>query len=115
MFIDWEKARIFMRPGETDMRKQINGLAAMVQGVMAGNLFEGSLYLFCGKNKRRLKILYWDKNGFCLWVKRLEKDRFPWPAQTEAARQISASDLRMILDGIDFFKAHKTLHYTAVI
>jgi transposase len=115
MFIDWDKARLFMRPGETDMRKQINGLAAIVQGGMAGNLFEGSLYLFCSKNKRRLKILYWDRNGFCLWVKRLEKDRFPWPGRMEEAREINTGDLRMILDGIDFFNAHQSLNFSTVL
>ena len=79
MKIDWRTVRIFVRPGITDMRKQINGLSVLVQEEMSQDPLSGHLYLFCNGNRRRLKALYWDRNGFCLWVKRLERDRFPWP------------------------------------
>ena len=79
MILDFAKVRIFVRPGSTDMRKQINGLAAIVQENLRLDPLDGSLYLFLGKDRKRLKALYWDRNGFCMWQKRLERDRFPWP------------------------------------
>jgi transposase len=59
--------------------------------------------------------LYWDKNGFCLWFKRLEKYKFPWPKNAEEARQISFEELQMLLNGIDFFNAHQKLTYQSVL
>lgn len=109
------EARIFVRPGTTDMRKQINGLAVIVEQQMEANVFEPALFLFCNSARRILKALYWDRNGFCLWQKRLEKHRFPWPRNADAARrEIDSQKLRMLLEGIDFWSAHQELHYTQV-
>ncbi len=63
-----QKARIWVRPGPTDMRKQINGLAVAVEKLMELSPFEPGLYLFCNAERRILKALYWDRNGFCLWM-----------------------------------------------
>jgi transposase len=115
MFIDWNAVKIFVRPGVTDLRKQINGLAVMVQGELKLDPFSGSLYLFCNRNRRLLKLLYWERNGFSMWQKRLERDRFPWPKSEEAAREITKSQLRMLLAGIDFWNAHQELSYNTVI
>ena len=79
MTFDLSQAKIYIRPGPTDMRKQINGLSVIVESVMGFSPFSGNLFLFCGKTKAVLKVLYWDRNGFVLTQKRLEKDRFPWP------------------------------------
>lgn len=114
MKIDWSAVRIFIRPGITDMRKQINSLSVMVQEEMLQDPLNGHLYLFCNKNRRRLKALYWDRNGFCLWVKRLEQDRFPWPMNDEQCRELTLRELEMLLAGIDFFNAHKSLFFSAV-
>ena len=77
MKIDLEEARIFVRPGATDMRKHINGLAAIAESTMKQSPLTGNLFLFSNRQKMVLKAVYWDRNGFCLWMKRLEKDRFP--------------------------------------
>jgi transposase len=114
MIIDWSEVRIFVKPGITDMRKQINGLSIIVEEELKINLFNKNLFIFCNRNKKRLKILYWDKNGFCLWLKRLEKDKFPWPKNEEEAKEISFDELKMLLDGINFFQAHKRLEYSEV-
>lgn len=114
MIIDWPKVRIFVKPGKTDMRKQINGLSAIVQDELEKNPLSGNLFLFCSKNRKRLKILYWDNNGFCLWLKRLEKDKFPWPQTTDEAREITIKQLQMLLSGIDFFHAHKKCTYQSI-
>ena len=114
MIIDWDKINILIKPGSVDFRKQINGLTQIVENEIKVNVFSNYLFIFCSKNRRRLKILYWDKNGFCLWLKRLEKDRFPWPKNDTEARKLSFEELKMLLAGIDFFNSHKNLNYTKV-
>lgn len=115
MLLNWSKVKIYIKPGITDMRKQINGLSAIVQTELKLDLFNSNLFMFCNRNKKRLKILYWDRNGFCLWLKRLEKDRFPWPKNREEVMEITQNQLFMLLDGIDFFNAYKKLNYSSVL
>ena len=114
MFVDLSRLRIFIKPGATDMRKQQAGLTAVVQNLMDGNPFDGSLFLFCNRRRNVIKILYWENNGFCLWQKRLEKDTFPWPRTEEQVREITEQHLRLLLQGIDIWKAHQKLQYTVV-
>jgi transposase len=108
---DFNKVRIFICPGHTDLRKAVNGLAVMIEELMAGEPFSGNVYLFCNRERKLLKALWWDRNGFWLSQKRLEKDKYPWPETEEEARELSAEELSMLLKGIDFFKAHKELYY----
>ena len=112
MFLDLSKINIFVRPGYTDMRKAINGLSVMAQDEMNKDPLSGNLFLFCNRQRRIIKALYWDRNGFCLWQKKLEKHKFPWPETEEAARQISIEQLTMLLKGIDFWKEHSSLNYS---
>jgi transposase len=114
MWPDLSRARVLIRPGVTDMRKQINGLSAMVQNAMAEVPFSGDLFLFCGRQKNVVKALYWDRNGFCLWVKRLEKGRFPWPEGALRAQELKPGELEMILEGIDFRKRFQSLAFARV-
>jgi transposase len=115
MIFDIDKARVFIRPGYTDLRKASYGLSALVQEEMKEDPFSGSVYLFCNRERRLLKAVYWDKSGFWLSQKRLEEEKFPWPETTEAALELSGEELIMLLAGIDFFKAHKTLYYKKVL
>lgn len=114
MIIDLSKARIFIRPGHTDLRKAVNGLSGITEQQMGGEPFSGNIYLFCNRERKLLKALWWDRNGFWLSQKRLEKDKFPWPQTNEAAQELSAEELTMLLSGIDFFRAHKELYYKIV-
>ena len=107
MIPDLSQVRVFVRPGFTDMRKQIDGLVAVVRNGLGRDPLDGSLYLFAGRCRKKLKILYWDRNGFCLWQKRLELDSFPWPRDEGATRSITSEQLTMLLDGIDFWRAHQ--------
>ena len=111
MILDLSQVRVFVRPGITDMRKQINGLAALVRDGLEHDPRDGSLYLFAGMGGRRLKALYWDRNGFCLWQKRLEEDRFPWPKEVGMVRSIITEQLGLLLEGIDFWRAHPRREY----
>jgi len=112
--IDLNRVRIFVRPGKTDLRKAANGLSIIAESVMEQFPLSGDLFLFCNAERRLLKILYWNRNGFCLWQKRLEQDKFPWPDSIAAAREITREQLDMLFDGIDFWHAHQTLHYESV-
>ena len=114
MIIDVSNYQFYLKPGITDMRKAINGLSVLVQNEMNLSPFARCLFLFCNRNRQNLKIVYWDKNGFCLWQKKLEKQKFPWPDNEKEALEISYRELEMLLSGIDFFKAHKELHYSRV-
>jgi transposase len=114
MKIDWDRVRVFIKPGITDMRKQINGLAIIVSEEMGQDPLSGHMYLFCNRSRRLLKVLYWDQNGFCMWQKRLEKHRFPWPLSGEEGREITGKQLEMLLSGIDFFHAHTALTFSEV-
>jgi transposase len=115
MIIDLNKIRIFVRTEPADFRKQINGLSILVQEDIKEDLFGNNIFLFCNKMRNRMKILYWDRNGFCMWFKRLEKDRFPWPRNEKEVREINLEQLKMLLSGIDFWNAHKKLNYKKVI
>ena len=91
-------ARIFVRPGATDMRKQINGLVVLVQEEMQTSPFETALFVFCNAQRRLLKAVYWDRTGFCLWMKRLEKGRFPWPRTCGEAGRRQNRQPRQLID-----------------
>jgi transposase len=114
MIIDVSKARIFIHPGSTDLRKGVSGLAAIVQEKMQENPFSGSVYIFCNRERKLIKAVYWDKTGFWLSQKRLEKDKYPWPRNESEAMELTWEQMQMLLAGIDFFKAHKELFYTKV-
>jgi transposase len=114
MTIDLSKARIFIRPGYTDLRKAVNGLSVMIEQQMAGEPFSGNVYLFCNRGRTLLKAIWWDKTGFFFFFKRHEQDKFPLPKTSEAVQELNAEQLTMLLQGIDFFRVHKTLFYKKV-
>jgi len=114
MILDLSKTRIFIRPGYTDLRKAANGLTIIIQDEMEQDPFSGSVYIFCNRERKLLKAVYWDSTGFWLCQKRLEKEKYPWPQTIEAVQELNEEELKMLLSGIDFFKAHKTLYYKKV-
>ncbi len=71
--------RVFLALGSTDMRKSINALSILVEAVLELDPFSGHLFVFSNRRHTMLKVLYWDRNGFCLFLKRLEKHHFKWP------------------------------------
>lgn len=100
-----------------DFRKQIDGLAALVESELELDLFGDALFVFANRQRNRIKILYWHRNGFCLWQKRLEKERFAWPG-TDAGSTVTLSpkELEWLLEGFDLWAnyPHKTLQYQSV-
>jgi transposase len=114
MIIDWSTVKIFIKPGVTDMRRQMNGLSIMIKDELHCDPFSGNLFLFSNKRNMLLKIIYWDRNGFCLWSKRLERDKFPWPKNEQEVIEITQEKFRMLLDGINFWNAHKKLNFSEI-
>ena len=93
--LTFDNKRIFLACGATDMRKQINGLAAIIEGSFKLDPFDAVLFVFCNRARDRLKILEWDADGFWLYFKRLEKGRFRWPSA-------DGDEVTMTLTGEDF-------------
>jgi transposase len=86
-----------------DMRNGIDGLRALVDGTLRRDSYSGHLFVFVGKSKDKVKILFWDRNGFVLYLKRLERGRFQLPAVNARAKHVEMepTELAMLLDGID--------------
>lgn len=105
---------VYVALGSTDMRKSINGLSLLVEEQYQLDLFSGSLFAFCNRRRDKVKILYWDRNGFCLWMKRLEEELFRWPSSGEEVLEISQTALGWLLHGLDLKQAHQRLAYTSV-
>jgi len=92
--------KVYLACGATDMRKQINGLASIVENSFKLNLFDDALFVFCNRSRDRVKILEWDGDGFWLHFKRLEKGRFRWPALGEdAVMNFTGEELKILLGG----------------
>ena len=106
--------KVFLAMGATDMRKAINGLSVIVSEQMHLDIFSSHLFVFCNRAQTILKILYWDKNGFCLWQKRLEKDRFKWPKTSNDVMNITSRELSWLVDGLNINQAHKPLKYSMI-
>ena len=87
-----------------DFRKQIDGLAALVQDELALNPFTEQVFCFTNRRRNRVKLLYWERSGFVLWMKRLERERFHWPRAVTATVTLSGQELNWLLDGFDLSK-----------
>jgi len=106
--------RVYIAVGVTDMRKSINGLSLLVAEHFDISVFSGDLFAFCNRRRDTVKILFWDKNGFCIWHKRLEKDRFHWPKTDGEVLDIDSQQMTWLLAGLDINTAHKQLSYSEI-
>ena len=100
--------RIWLAAGVTDMRKGFDGLAALVQSTLAHNPFCGHLFVFRGRRGDIVKLLWFDGDGLCLFAKRLERGRFIWPQAESGAVSLSAAQLAMLMEGIDWRRPART-------
>ena len=94
--------RIYLACGGTDMRRGFDGLSAQVQKSLSLDPFTGAVFVFRGKRGDRVKLLWWDGQGFCLFYKRLEKGRFIWPQTQSGTAHLTSAQLSMLLEGIDW-------------
>jgi transposase len=105
--------RVYLHRAPVDMRKQMDGLALLVQQSMQADAFSGALFVFVNRRCNKLKILTWERNGFIVWYKRLERDRFAWPRKIEAAGlRLNGEQLNWLLDGYDVWRmrGHESIH-----
>ncbi len=94
-------ASVYLACGSTDLRKSIDGLAALVTYSYKLDLFGNSLFVFCNRNRDKLKILHWDHNGFWLYYRRLDRGQFKWPAHSgEKVQAVNRRQLQWLLDGL---------------
>lgn len=110
--------KVYLAVGSTDMRRSIDGLAAIVQQCFSLDPFSSSLFVFCNKNRTMIKILHWDYNGFWLYFHRLEKGTFKWPKDSSKDTILVGSrELYWLLTGlsIEQKQAHRKLSSNAVI
>ena len=112
-----QHTRVYLALGSTDMRKEINGLSILVEGTLSLDPFSGHLFVFCSRSRSTIKILYWQRNGFCLFQKRLEKERFRWFETREQVMEIGLRDLSFLFEGLDFtaLHPHRDLHYSTLL
>ena len=95
--------RIYFATELVDMRNGVDGLRALVEGALKKDPYDGHLFVFVGKAKDKVKILFWDRNGFVLYLKRLERGRFQLPVVDGRTKHVAMepAQLAMLLDGID--------------
>ena len=100
--------KVHLAVGYTDMRKGIDGLAVMVEQVLAQDPFSGHMFAFRGRRADLIKILFWDHTGLCLFTKRLEDGCFPWPVTADRATvSLTSAQLSMLIEGIDWNKPER--------
>lgn len=110
--------RVYLACGSTDLRKSIDGLAVLVSQAFDLDPFAPCLFVFCNRQRDKLKILHWQHNGFWLYYRRLERGRFQWPADTSSATlAVSSRQLGWLLDGlsIEQQQAHRPVTARTVI
>ena len=99
--------RVYLAAGATDMRKGFDGLAMLVQASLGRDPFAGDVFAFRGRGGDRVKLLYFDGQGLCLFAKRLERGTFVWPSAKEGVVSLTAAQLAVLLEGIDWRMARR--------
>lgn len=110
--------QIFLHKTPVDGRKQINGLALLVQSAMGEDPFGPGLFVFVSKGRDNVRLLYWDNTGFAMWTKRLEKEKFRWPVKLEGEiLKLTSEHLTWLLNGLDLsaLVAHKHLKFSSMM
>jgi transposase len=96
-----------------DFRKGAEGLAALVRESMSADPFSGTVYVFRAKRADRVKLIFWDGTGVCLFAKRLEDGEFRWPKVQDGVLRLSAAQLAALLEGLDWRRVHETKQVSA--
>ena len=106
--------RVYLATSPCDMRRSFDGLHALVNAVLQMDAFAGHLFVFANRRRDRVKILYWDRDGFAMWAKRLEEGTYamPFSEAEEVRREITAQELGALLSGIDLSEAKRRKRYS---
>jgi transposase len=103
--------RVYLATAPADMRKSFDGLSALAKGVLQPDPFSGHLFVFANRRRDRIKVLYWDRDGFAVWAKRLERGTYKIPAATAGRVEMAAAELAALLAGIDLDSARRRPRY----
>lgn len=108
--------RIYLYRWPVDFRKSYRGLSMLIETELGHNPFSGDLYFFINRHGSRIKAVFWERNGFVLYYKALDKDKFQWPRFDEELQIVDGQTVNWLLDGlnIDAMNPHKTLHYESL-
>ena len=109
------EVQVYLYADPVDMRKSIDGLSTLVEQEMELSPNMDALFVFCNRGRDKIKLLCWERNGFIVWYKRLEKQRFRWPKADETL-SLTGQELNWLLDGFDLFnnKPHSTVNFDSV-
>ena len=103
--------RVYLCTVPCDMRRSFDGLSMMAEHIIQCNPFLGHLLVFCNRRSDRLKILYWDRDGWAIWYKRLEAGTFEFPFAATGRKEIAAWELAVLLEGIDLSQGKRRKRY----
>ncbi len=107
---------LYIHRDPVDLRKSINGLCVIVKEEMGLDLKSSSLFIFCNQRRSHMKILYFDRSGFALWLKRLEGSKFSWPKlHNEKTVLIDSKNMALLLEGINVWTRFNDVHFEKVI
>ena len=113
-----DEIRVHLCREVVDFRKQMRGLSVLVQEELELDPFSSHLFAFCNRRRDHVRVLYWERNGFAMWQKKLESDKFPWPREADqGVLELSGRELNWLLDGMNVFamKPHAALFYESVL
>ena len=110
------EAKVFLALGGTDMRKGMDSLSLLVANHLSRDPFSGHVFAFCNRQRNSVKLLLWDRNGFWVLHKRLERQKFRWPQTETEIMEMSFRELNWLLDGLDpmRLKGHERLEYSTI-
>lgn len=112
MFFPEGNTRVFLHERPVDMRRSFTGLTALVKHVLEENPLSGSLFVFINRRGNYLKALYWDRTGFCVWAKRLERGTFIRRQSGELKRSMSYMELKLMLEGIEIAEVRRRKRFS---
>jgi transposase len=109
------EVRIYLACGVTDMRKGFHSLAAQVQTMLRHDPYSGAIFIFRGRKGDLIKCLFWDRQGMCLYAKKLDRGRFIWPQAKDGAVSLTMGQFSMLLEAIDWRNTAWTARPEAVV
>lgn len=112
MFFPEDRVRVWLYARPTDMRKQFDGLAVLARNRLDEDPMSGHLFVFINRRRSYMKVLYFDRGGYCLWCKRLEQGQFNYDAARGEKQALSWTDLKLLLDGIQVQKSRQFKRYS---
>ena len=112
MFFPESQVRIWLCTLPTDMRKSYKGLSALVKNRLQGNPLSGELFVFVNRRQDQMKVLYFDRSGYCIWSKKLEQGQFVVRGAPGGKRQLNWTQLKLLLEGIEIKKSRQYKRYS---